>query len=216
MVICGIFNPRALKNVQVFQPPAHTKPRPKPKIDYKEQDTDADDADNDDDAFEDEFNPADYSDEISDEDEPFLNQNSQVDINNNNLNESCSKLRGLSVADEADIVDLTSSSSTASPSSNVLPSQNASSSSNVLPSQNASSSSNALPRSIASSSSNVLPRSIASSSSITVTKANAQSTIVNRVNNLPPVPVFPTPPSSIFPSQTKPSSIDRDFALNMQ
>ena len=68
MVICGIFNPRALENVQVFQPPAPTQPRSKPKIDYKEQDTDADDADNDDDAFEDEFNPADYSDEISDED----------------------------------------------------------------------------------------------------------------------------------------------------
>ena len=54
------------------------------------------------DDFKDEFDPAVYSDEISDEDDPFLKQDSQVDINNN-LNDSCQKLRGLSVADEIDL-----------------------------------------------------------------------------------------------------------------
>ena len=94
--------PDALENVKVVQPPKIRNPRTK-KVDYNEAESDEFDPD----AFEDDFDPADYSDEISDEDDdPFLKQDDRVDLNNN-LNDSCNRLRGLSVADGEDIIDLT-------------------------------------------------------------------------------------------------------------
>ncbi len=79
--------PDALENVKVVQPPKIRNPRTK-KVDYNEAESD----DFNPDAFEDDFDPADYSDEISDEDDdPFLKQDDQVDLNNN-LNDSCNRL----------------------------------------------------------------------------------------------------------------------------
>jgi hypothetical protein len=51
--------PQALENVQVFQPSAPIKPRPKVKINYNECENNETDGDN---LFEDEIDPADYSD----------------------------------------------------------------------------------------------------------------------------------------------------------
>jgi hypothetical protein len=96
--------PEALQNVKVYEPPQQRKPREKKTFNYKECDVDDDDGVFDE--YEDEFNPADWSDEISDEDDVQPKLNSQVDLSNN-LNDSCTKLCGLSVIPTSKIDDLT-------------------------------------------------------------------------------------------------------------
>ena len=90
--------PDTIQNVKVYQPPPPVRPRVKKQVNYAEQECE----ENDDNAFDDLFDPNDYSDTISDEDDPGLKQNDELDLNNNlheQLNHSCSKLRGLSVAE---------------------------------------------------------------------------------------------------------------------
>ena len=100
--------PDSIQNIKVYQTPVASKPRVKKVPNYAEQ---ADDDDDDDDGYD----PADYSDSISDEDDAFLKPNDEIDFNNN-LNDSCSKLRGMSVAeDDVVTIDLTRSQPPSSP-----------------------------------------------------------------------------------------------------
>jgi hypothetical protein len=91
--------PDTIQKIKVYQPPLVSQKRVKKKVDYNE--------------FDEDFDPDDYSDGISDEDDAFLKQNDEKDYNNN-LNDSCTRLRGLSVADE-EIIDLTSTQQQKSP-----------------------------------------------------------------------------------------------------
>jgi hypothetical protein len=101
--------PDSIQNIKVYQPPIASEPRAKKVTNYAEQ------ADDDDDDDDDGYDPADYSDSISDEDDAFLKPNEEIDFNNN-LNESCSKLRGMSVAEDDFVtIDLTRSQPPSSP-----------------------------------------------------------------------------------------------------
>ena len=94
--------PDTIQKIKVYQPPLVSQKRAKKKVDYNEFDDDDED-----------FDPDDYSDGISDEDDAFLQQNDDLD-HNNNLNDSCPRLRGLSVAD-VELIDLTSTQQPKSP-----------------------------------------------------------------------------------------------------
>ena len=202
------------------------------KINYDEREANETD---DDDLFEDEYDPADYSDESFEEDYAFLKKDSQLDFNNN-LNDSCQKLRGLSVAEDDDLVhlsprqnasrDLVVISSQASSIEEYRPSAKKNSIITTCPSAQASSNASrnlvvissqdssieeyrpsvqAKPiesyRPIVEANSIESNRPSVQASSLTTDRPSARgsSITINRLNKLPPVPKFPTPPSSIFP-----------------
>ncbi len=99
--------PQSIRGVKVHPPPIPVKPRSKKQIDYKEFDDGAELFEDDDD-----YDPADYSDSISDEevenddafeDNDVVTSKKSVDVNNNDLNDSCTRLRGFSLADESEL-----------------------------------------------------------------------------------------------------------------
>jgi hypothetical protein len=97
--------PQSIRGVKVHPPPLPVKPRTKKQIDYKELDDDVGLIEDDED-----YDPADYSDSISDEEvenddafEDVVTSKKSVDVNNNDLNDSCTRLRGFSLADENEL-----------------------------------------------------------------------------------------------------------------